>query len=914
MKISISMTSSEQELRELINQDFQLSGTNLSASERKAQADAWNAQTVLATLILASRQSGSNVVKGGRANNSLTFTSNSDNELTATITKGQVTFTYYDAKSHTTLENEEAVNAALDLMDRTENFDQTEEVEEQYQQSDSGDEQESQQYDDLLSDDGSEASTDSSTYIYPTARLTSLSYSHNRGQSSAVVAPYNDEALDEDDQTLPQETKDDLFDRIVKARGNRDLTNALLFARDNDLLVINDLDIELISGGEDSPDAISLTLNNNIGIILDTDSGSLELSIDGNPVSVTQGNSEIFKFLGVSVDRSGSVLALAQAALPSASSSADLRVNMGMNLGSSSLPPSPPTRGVHSSLLSSLLVDTAGVTADVLSTAANTTGAAANIVNSAVNLGFGTVNAATNIAGSAAILAATFAPAASGAVTSTFPISTDRSPPPPPANYSANTFRSTTPSKAARQTSSSSVHSADSVVADSLDNLDPDQQSHNYNGGSSLLPTARSQVNTSYRNQNSASSRGFQSSMVYTDAPQSGGGNDGYDSQAATHAQILSSSQRGVNSTHNRNRSSAYAASEDGNSSVEDVDMHHRASTIQAHSFYNANDRGDAQSEDGQSQSWEAGSDTQIHISQGRNNYNSNAGNSSRQPSRYASSHQFGQQQNTSSLNQNPAFDSHSHSNLPPQFASYDAAATSLHHRREELTPENIVLRADEIKSGLSLQTDSYPVLPSGNINPRAALQLTTGHTFHHVPAAKSEKPVDSRNDWQHVDDRANNRKTVGTYASNYEIDETLKAIIIKVASEMKNVPGQNASTSSATQSLDYKLSYALEAIDNAKSEGGISNKKVETATTNTAWEKEFSKNFQEQCKKCGILSGRDGSTVGLRTAYVPADVLDSLRTDVQQRSIANPSNEITKRERQAKDVVKSAPAVDFSR
>ena len=44
---------------------------------------------------------------------------------------------------------------------------------------------------------------------------------------------------------------------------------------------------------------------------------------------------------------------------------------------------------------------------------------------------------------------------------------------------------------------------------------------------------------------------------------------------------------------------------------------------------------------------------------------------------------------------------------------------------------------------------------------------------------------------------------------------------------------------------------------------------------------KKFSKQFQDECKACGILSGRGESNVGLRTSFIPLTVANKIEQNL---------------------------------
>lgn len=227
---------------------------------------------------------------------------------------------------------------------------------------------------------------------------------------------------------------------------------------------------------------------------------------------------------------------------------------------------------------------------------------------------------------------------------------------------------------------------------------------------------------------------------------------------------------------------------------------------------------------------------------------------------------------NNSSFNypSNPSIPRANHSNFSTTFDRSTPpipVARTLDKNEFAKDLKNIEITPDEIKSGK----------PSSKLEVKQITQVSTNYTKFYTPVSISNKEKDDLDrDWK-SEDRANNRKVIGNYGSNYDVDQTLYEVIIAVASKLE-LPGKSNS------SLSDKLNAAMEAIKLAKEEGGIALKNKRIANIKPvlpndqdSWNKLFSKTFQEQCKKCGILSGRGESTVGLRTAYVPKDVIDGI-------------------------------------
>lgn len=108
--------------------------------------------------------------------------------------------------------------------------------------------------------------------------------------------------------------------------------------------------------------------------------------------------------------------------------------------------------------------------------------------------------------------------------------------------------------------------------------------------------------------------------------------------------------------------------------------------------------------------------------------------------------------------------------------------------------------------------------------------------------------------------ERGNKFKTVaGLYKDQAEVEDTMLEIIIAAADKS-----------------GVSLEEALVIIQNAQKAGGVGNKKDNTKQFSHA-DKKFSKAFQDQCQKCGILTGRDDAAnpyVGMRTTYIPESVM----------------------------------------
>ena len=165
---------------------------------------------------------------------------------------------------------------------------------------------------------------------------------------------------------------------------------------------------------------------------------------------------------------------------------------------------------------------------------------------------------------------------------------------------------------------------------------------------------------------------------------------------------------------------------------------------------------------------------------------------------------------------------------------------------------------------------------------------------------------------------RGNNLKVVnnvygieGDYSEKVAIEKTLLDIIYKVAAANKLTFGE-----------------VSKIIREAKDEGGIKNKWVEDENkySDRVWSdeeqvffkmaKKFSKEFQEECDACGILSGRGKSNVGLRTTFIPETVLSKIPTDydIVAEVTEEAKENLRKRKETRNSVVSAAPPLGRSK
>lgn len=142
-------------------------------------------------------------------------------------------------------------------------------------------------------------------------------------------------------------------------------------------------------------------------------------------------------------------------------------------------------------------------------------------------------------------------------------------------------------------------------------------------------------------------------------------------------------------------------------------------------------------------------------------------------------------------------------------------------------------------------------------------------------------------------DDRRGNKFRVidGVYENeggdnNYyqtDIGRTFIGILQKIAKGEKGEKGEK----------DLTTEQFLAIIDYAKKNGGVTNKYnassqkysdneiSELKGVDAQRAKRFSARFQEECRKCGIYTGREGANVkmvGLRLTFIPDDVVDVLK------------------------------------
>lgn len=205
--------------------------------------------------------------------------------------------------------------------------------------------------------------------------------------------------------------------------------------------------------------------------------------------------------------------------------------------------------------------------------------------------------------------------------------------------------------------------------------------------------------------------------------------------------------------------------------------------------------------------------------------------------------------------------------------------------RATDIVPEKMF---EEIKAGKSSKPSTTIHLTSAENMASALLYqkgLGTIDNLSNTNSSSSSKPTLPQ--WRTTrqnKDRFNNRKVIdGVYDSGDDIDNTLRDIIIATA-----LKANLNSYTLLTNDTD-KINKALETIKKAKAHGAVSS--IDTVTTDP-WEKAFSKEFQKECKKCGILSGRGQSSVGLRTAYVPDGVFNKISILVNNTNSSSSSKD----------------------
>ena len=130
---------------------------------------------------------------------------------------------------------------------------------------------------------------------------------------------------------------------------------------------------------------------------------------------------------------------------------------------------------------------------------------------------------------------------------------------------------------------------------------------------------------------------------------------------------------------------------------------------------------------------------------------------------------------------------------------------------------------------------------------------------------------------WHSDKTRGNDFKTVINVYSKGEkqIEKVLLNIIILAASKCNKVVGEGLK-------VPMNLQDALNVIEKAQMQGGVYHKKSDAGhpAEFVPWEVKFSAQFQLECQRCGILTGRKNASdpnCGLRTTYIPFSVTKEL-------------------------------------
>jgi hypothetical protein len=178
---------------------------------------------------------------------------------------------------------------------------------------------------------------------------------------------------------------------------------------------------------------------------------------------------------------------------------------------------------------------------------------------------------------------------------------------------------------------------------------------------------------------------------------------------------------------------------------------------------------------------------------------------------------------------------------------------------------------------------------PSSSVKAKSAEKLDLPAT-RYEPLVKDETSVWHEKKSGEAGALRGNKLTVlkGVYGDQKAIEEMLKNILIKVA--LQKVYGD-------TKDGVLTFEEVTDAIKSAKDHGGIAHefdpkagnyKKYDASKSGIVSsdvkkfenQKKFSKLFQQECEKCGIYSGRLGSSVGLRLTHLPETVVDNLKKE----------------------------------
>ncbi len=199
----------------------------------------------------------------------------------------------------------------------------------------------------------------------------------------------------------------------------------------------------------------------------------------------------------------------------------------------------------------------------------------------------------------------------------------------------------------------------------------------------------------------------------------------------------------------------------------------------------------------------------------------------------------------------------------------------------EEFYPQNVLSSEEEVSDSREWSFD----FNSKEITPEKEPPQTKITVISVEPVVSNQQSV-----WLQDDGRGNKFRVIdGVYKNeggdnNYyqtDIGRTFIGILQKIAKGEKG-------------DKDLTTEQFLAIIDYAKKNGGVTNKynaSSQKYSNNEISElkgvdaqraKRFSARFQEECRKCGIYTGREGANVkmvGLRLTFIPDDVVDNLKT-----------------------------------
>lgn len=202
---------------------------------------------------------------------------------------------------------------------------------------------------------------------------------------------------------------------------------------------------------------------------------------------------------------------------------------------------------------------------------------------------------------------------------------------------------------------------------------------------------------------------------------------------------------------------------------------------------------------------------------------------------------------------------------------------------QQNVTPES--MEGDDLNNlKVSLKDKGWQ--PDTVISNPSAIQLSAVRTILHAPEEIAQTSYWSdkyKNQRSSADqNRGNKFKTVDGVYDDGDPQKRAEIVMLDIIISVANKGKANGQPIS--------LEDALGVIQKAQARGGVAHNKIGGEPEFEPWEKKFSKDFQSKCQECGILSGREDSNgsksvkkhVGLRTTYIPLDVIENLKAVIK--------------------------------